>query len=167
VTLFETWYARLVTSMRRRLHDADDAEDVVQEAFVRLLDETPKDPPAWLFTVAGRLATDRRRAAKRRGRLALHRADDLAPSPAGDSAERQLERAETVETVRAILAELPERDRQLLLLHHDGLSYREIAARLDLSSSSVGSLLTRAHRRFLAAHDARSTGVRASRSALP
>ena len=49
---------------------------------------------------------------------------------------------------------LASRDRQLLLLHHDGLSYREIAVRLTLAPSSVGSLLTRAHRRFLVSYEA-------------
>jgi RNA polymerase sigma-70 factor (ECF subfamily) len=163
--LFERWYGRLVASIRRRLHDGDDAEDVAQEAFVRLLDAgegAPKDPPAWLFTVARRLASDRHRAGVRRARLAHH----LAPAPLADAQEEQ-ERAETIETVRAVLARLAERDRQLLLLHHHGVPYREIAARLRVAPSSVGSLLTRAHRRFLAAYEARSTGVRASRSARP
>jgi RNA polymerase sigma factor (sigma-70 family) len=150
VKLFELWYDRLVASVRRRLDDRDDAEDVAQEAFVRLLgEETPRDPPAWLFAVAGRLVIDRQRAAARRARIAARLGPELVVD---DSAER----AETVAMVRAVLAQLPERDRQLLLLHHDGASYREIAARLGLSPASIGSLLTRAHRRFLAAHDARA-----------
>src|SRR5580692_9519630 len=67
--LFETWYPRLVRSARKRLGSADDAEDVAQEAFVRLLGEEPHDSPAWLFTVAGRLAIDHRRASVRRERF--------------------------------------------------------------------------------------------------
>jgi RNA polymerase sigma-70 factor, ECF subfamily len=159
--LFTSWYARLVASVRRRLRDADDAEDVAQEAFVRLLDEKPDDPPAWLFTVAGRLTTDRQRSKTRRDRIAAHRAHELGPSAPGEAADQRLERAETVETVRSILRGLPDRDQQLLLLHHEGVSYREIADRLGLAPSSIGSLLTRAHRRFLAAYDARAMSVRA------
>jgi RNA polymerase sigma-70 factor, ECF subfamily len=160
--LFTSWYARLVASVRRRLGDADDAEDVAQEAFVRLLDEEPDDPPAWLFTVAGHLTIDRQRSKTRRDRIAAHRGGDLGPSASShESAQQRLERAETVEAVRSILRGLPERDQQLLLLHHDGVPYREIADRLGLAPSSVGSLLTRAHRRFLAAYDARSISIRA------
>jgi RNA polymerase sigma-70 factor, ECF subfamily len=157
--LFAQWYQRLVASIRRRLGDGDDAEDVAQEAFVRLLDEeAPFNARAWLFTVARRLASDRQRAARRHERLALlHSADP-------DSLDPAVERAESVAAVREVLAALTERERQLLLLHHDGYSYREIAARIGVSPASVGSLLTRAHRRFLAAYDASATG---SRSALP
>jgi RNA polymerase sigma factor (sigma-70 family) len=163
--LFAQWYGRLVASIRRRLGDGDDAEDVAQEAFVRLLDEgapAPFNARAWLFTVARRLASDRQRATRRRERLALL----PSASAHGDSPDPALavERAEAVAAVREVLAGLTERERQLLLLHHDGYSYREIAARIGVSPASVGSLLTRAHRRFLAAYDASATG---SRSALP
>ena len=40
-------------SVYQRVWDVDQAEDIVQEAFVRLLDEQPDKPEAWLFTVAG------------------------------------------------------------------------------------------------------------------
>lgn len=148
--LFSSWYTRLVRSVRRRLRSADDAEDVAQEAFVRLLDEAPRDPPAWLFGVARHLAADHARSAARRERLARREAVRLVPDAAGPRADDAVLRTERVVAVRAVLARLPARDRQLLLLHHGGLSYREIAAQIGVSPSSVGSLLTRAHRRFLA-----------------
>jgi DNA-directed RNA polymerase specialized sigma24 family protein len=47
------------------------------------------------------------------------------------------------------LKALDVRDQQLLLLHHAGLAYREIAAELGVAPSSIGALLTRARRRFL------------------
>jgi RNA polymerase sigma-70 factor (ECF subfamily) len=50
---------------------------------------------------------------------------------------------------------LPPRDQHLLLLHHGGASYREIAQALDVAPGSVGSLLTRAHRRFLLCYESR------------
>jgi RNA polymerase sigma factor (sigma-70 family) len=140
--LFQTWYPRLVGAIYRRLGSRDEAEDVAQDAFIRLLDHQPNDPSAWLFTVAGRLAVDTRRAAARRQQLVAE-----ADPPA--DADVALVRAEEIASVRRVLHELPERDRQLLLMHHDGLRYREIANRLGLAESSVGSLLTRAHRRFL------------------
>jgi RNA polymerase sigma-70 factor, ECF subfamily len=169
--LFERWYGRLVASMRRRLGDGDDAEDVAQEAFVRLLDEAPpKNARAWLFTVAARLAADRHRSARRRQRLALHRSDRLGVAPSGEPADEAVERAEAIDTVRAALGLLTEREQQLLLLHHDGLSYRAIAERLGVAPASIGSLLTRAHRRFLAVYDGADAGRSATgapRSARP
>ena len=151
--LFETWYPRLVRSARKRLGSADDAEDVAQEAFVRLLGEEPHDSPAWLFTVAGRLAIDHRRASVRRERFAAgprwEQTDD-----APDAADDALLRDERVVTVRRVLETLRPRDRDMLLLHHAGATYREIAKRLGVARSSVGPLLARAHRRFVAGYRA-------------
>lgn len=140
--LFHTWYPRLVAAISRRLGNRDEAEDVAQDAFIRLLDHEPTDPSAWLFTVAGRLATDRQRAAERRQRLVV---DPKVETPLD---EALLER-EQLATVRRVLDGMPDRDRRLLLMHHDGMHYRDIAGRLGVAASSVGSLLTRAHRRFL------------------
>ncbi len=156
--LFETWYPRLVRSIRRRLGSADDAEDVAQEAFVRLLRETPNDAPAWLFAVAGRLAIDQHRATTRRREAAERPHTLLRPSEngAGDfEADEQMLRTERVLAVRAVLRMLAARDRDLLMLHHDGFPYREIASRLGVAPASVGSLLTRAHRRFLTHYETR------------
>jgi RNA polymerase sigma factor (sigma-70 family) len=141
--LFLTWYPRLVGAIYRRLGSRDEAEDVAQDAFVRLLDQRPKDPSAWLFTVAGRLATDNQRTTARRQRLTPASDDVVAPP------DEALLQDEVIESVRRVLHTLPDRDRQILLLHHDGVRYREIASRLGVAESSVGSLLTRAHRRFL------------------
>ncbi len=138
------WYPRLVGAIYRRLGSRDEAEDVAQDAFIRLLDQQPKDPSAWLFTVAGRLAIDSKRTKARRERLTPAPVDTTAPPP-----DQALLQDEVIESVRCVLRALPDRDRQLLLLHHDGVRYREIAHQLGLAESSIGSLLTRAHWRFL------------------
>jgi RNA polymerase sigma-70 factor (ECF subfamily) len=160
--LFETWYAQLVRSVRRRLGDGDEAEDVAQEAFVRLLDNSapPRDAPAWLFGVTRNIAADRIRSAARRGRLAQVDARRTAPTVAQPDPEASVVRDEQLSAVRAVLAQLPSRDRQILLLHYDGLRYSEIAAHVGVAPSSIGSLLSRAHRRFLAAYDKSNTELR-------
>jgi RNA polymerase sigma factor (sigma-70 family) len=148
-SLFGTWYPRLVRSIRRRLRDADAAEDVVQEAFVRLLKEQPREPAEWLTTVAGRLAIDHHRAQRRRGRtqtLPHHQSSDES----GSSPDEQLDRAQRIAAVRRLLQGLGPRDQQLLLLYHEGRSYKEIAMHLRVAPSSIGPLLVRAHARFLA-----------------
>ena len=149
---FEQWYPRLVRFLYARLGDLDQAEDVAQEAFLRLLQQRPRDPGAWIFTVARNLATDERRVAGGRARLlSLVRAGQ-AEAPATDGPDLDLLRHEELERVRAALAGLPDRDRTLLLLRHEDLSYREIAEQVEVAPSSIGSLLTRAQRRFLASY---------------
>lgn len=144
---FEKWYPRLVRYLRARMGDEDQAEDIAQEAFVRLLDQAPRDPAAWLFTVAANLAVDHTRVAGGRARhLSLIRADSAGSADQGP--EESLLRDEQVTRVRRALATLSERDRDLLLLRHDGWCYRDIATKLGIAPSSIGSLLTRAQRRF-------------------
>lgn len=148
---FERWYPRLVAYLHARLGDLDHAEDVAQEAFVRLLEHRPRDPGPWLFTVAGNLLRDESRLARGRARrLVLVRTQADLDRDAGPGPE--LERADDVAKVRAALARLPERDATLLLLHHAGFRYREIAAQVDVAPTSVGPLLTRAQRRFVEAY---------------
>jgi RNA polymerase sigma factor (sigma-70 family) len=146
---FDLWYPRLVAYLRAKLGDADHAEDIAQEAFVRLLDESPRDPAAWLFVVANRLVIDHARVARgrRRNLVLLGNEAHLSAAP---SAERHLARREAIASLQRALRDLDARERELILLHHSGWRYREIAQHLGIAASSVGSLLTRAERRLAA-----------------
>lgn len=66
--LFERHYPRLVRFLYRRLGDPDRAEELAQEAFVRLLERRPRRPDAWLYAVAANLARDAARSDARRAR---------------------------------------------------------------------------------------------------
>lgn len=149
--LFASWYPRLVRAIGRRAASDDDAEDAAQEAFVRLLDANPRDPRAWLYTVASNVIRDRSRRDSRQTPLSF--ANELADG--SDTPDAELMHAERCRDVQAVLAVLSPRDQQLLLLHHGGASYREIAQALGVAPGSVGSLLTRAHRRFLTCYESR------------
>jgi len=140
-----------VRALGRRTANRDDAEDAAQEAFVRLLDANPRNPRAWLYTVASNLARDRTRRLSRQ--TVLLPAESLADASVGPDLD--LMRAERRRSVQVVLAMLPPRDQHLLLLYHGGASYREIAATLGVAPGSVGSLLTRAHRRFLSCYESR------------
>jgi RNA polymerase sigma-70 factor, ECF subfamily len=149
---FQALYERLHPPLWRYVHrmvgDGDIADDVVQEAFVRLLGRSDLEADAarlWVFTVATNLVRDRGRTVSRRARL-LSAVPTAAPAepPADDS----LERKERVESVRRALAELSERDRQLLLMREEGFKYHEIAAAVGVAPGSVGTLIARAVRRF-------------------
>lgn len=145
-------YALLHPSLWRYVHrlvgDADIADDVAQEAFVRLLDKPELSDEAarlWLFTVATNLVRDRGRTTARRKRLL--EATPIAPQrePAADEA---LERNERIRSVRAALDRLAERDRQLLMMREEGFRYHEIAEVVGVAPGSVGTLIARAVRRF-------------------
>ena len=186
--LFRQLYPRLVPLAERLLGDRVEAEDVVQEAFLRLAragrndadDEPLLDRPnevvgAWLRRVVLNLGVnrlrDRRRADARVLRATrLDGALDPARSPTDDdSPPHALLRAEARDEVRAALAALPERQRACLLLRHAGHSYAEIAATLGIAVGSVGVYLARGERAFRAAYraDAADDGPDAERGTTP
>ncbi|MBI4513121.1 MAG: hypothetical protein HY702_03335 [Gemmatimonadetes bacterium] len=59
----------LVRFLYRRLGDRDQAEELAQEAFVRLIERRPRGPRAWLYAVAANLARDAARADVRRAAI--------------------------------------------------------------------------------------------------
>lgn len=153
-TLFDQTYPALVRFLYRRLGDQDLAEDLAQEAFVRLLKEQPDRPEAWLFTVADNLARDVGRGTARRARrLTVLAGESPAEVPA--EGDRAVVQAETVIQVREALGQLSERDQTLLLMHQEGVAYRHLAATIGVKSSSVAPLLARARDRFLRAMNRR------------
>ena len=160
--LFERHYPAVVRFLYRRLGDRDQAEELAQEAFTRLLDQRLRRPTAWLYAVAANLARDAARGEAVRARrlrlLAGELADATAPSP-----EQALLREETSQGVRAALLSLSERDRLLLLLREEGLTYREIADVIGISPTLVGPLLTRAQRRFVRLYHDATTEARMRR----
>jgi len=147
-TLFDSAYPPLFRYCNRLTGDPDQAEDLAQEAFFRLLDRgvagTEAGLRAWLFRVATNLARDGSRTRETRRRI-LSAVPPSEPMPPPD---REAIRAEEVRQVRKGLEALPERDRQMLLLREEGFSYQEIAEVADVSPRSVGTILARALRRL-------------------
>jgi RNA polymerase sigma-70 factor (ECF subfamily) len=81
------------------------------------------------------------------------RVERLAEPNVQPDLQAELLRAEERARVRAALARLSERQSQLLLLRHAGLAYTEIAAIVDVAPGSVGTLLARAKRAFIAEYE--------------
>jgi RNA polymerase sigma-70 factor (ECF subfamily) len=146
--LFDRLYPALVRYLSRRLGDRDLAEDLAQEAFVRLLAHQPPAPEAWLFRVATNLANDAARGDLRRTRR-LQLLSHGERTESAPPADRHVLQAETAAQVQRGLALLSERDRALLLFHEEGMSYRELAATVGVNPSSIAPLLARARARFL------------------
>ena len=146
--LFEAVYPALFRYCHRMTGDPDQAEDLAQEAFFRLLDREAEGTDAglrsWLFRVATNLARDRSRTRETRRRIL----SGVPPPENVPSPGKELDRAEDARRVRAALEVLSERDREMLLLRQEGFSYREIAEAAGVSHRSVGTILARALKRF-------------------
>jgi RNA polymerase sigma-70 factor (ECF subfamily) len=163
-TLFYRHYDRVYGILFRLVGNRGEAEDLVQEAFLKLYRHAFKDRPlaqnpfrkekeqnisAWLYRVAMNLGYDLLRSRKRR----QQRDTLLVPDPQGmPGAEREVERWEEQEAVRAALARLKKRQVQLLLLRQMDFSYAECADVCDVAPGSVGTLLSRAARDFRQAY---------------
>lgn len=147
---FDELYPPLVRYCHRLTGDRDTAEDTAQEALVRLFTHGVEGPPpalrAWLFKTATHLVRDRYRVEENRRRLLQE--NPVTPS-AGEDPERLLERKADRAQAREALEQLPERDREMLLMRYEGFSYKEIADVVNVAATSVGTLLARAERRFL------------------
>ncbi len=148
--LFSTHFDRVYRIVHRISGDPDLACDLVQDAFVRLYrrGSMPDVPSAWLVTVALNLYRNASSTRRRRQRLLTVERAERAHSDAAPSPDRALLAEATQQNVRTALNDLPERERQMLLMRAEGYSYREIAVALDVHEASVGTLLARAVRLF-------------------
>ncbi len=150
-------YPGLLRHLTFLLGDRAAAEDIAQEAFLRLFDRPPRkggDPKAWLHAVAVHLSYNYLRAERRR-----QAREDAAWSDPTLAPRQAAEAGAPGETalVRQALAQLQPRDRLLLLLRAAGRPYQEIAPALGVRPSSVGTLVARATERFRRAY-AREAG---------
>jgi len=133
--LYDRYSSILFGLLLRILHSRAEAEDVLQEVCLqiwqqaRAFDAARGRPFTWLVTLARSRAIDRLRAVDSRDRAALRAAEEPPPEAAAGSADEEAARSEEGEIVRAALAELPEEQRQALLLAYlGGMSQSEIAA---------------------------------------
>ena len=152
VELFDTHFRPLYRYLDRLSGEPELAADLAQEAFVRLYQRgSPPDAPgAWLVTVATNLFRNARSKRARHLRLlSASRSEEVLSDPP-PSPLRSADAAESSRRVRTAIDRLPERERSMLLLRAEGYSYRDIARALELNEASVGTLLARARRAFLA-----------------
>ncbi len=140
----------------RCMGDSTEAQDIVQEAFLRIYKAASRYRPTagfrtYLYRVVTRLCLDWK--AKKRPEYVdtLLSTPDCSPNP-----EAHVVVAQLSDAVRKCLADLPPNQRiAITLRHYDGMTYDEIAEVLEVSSKAVDSLLQRARdalRRGLAAY---------------
>jgi RNA polymerase sigma-70 factor (ECF subfamily) len=144
---------RVLAQAARMLADRAEAEDVTQEAMLRLWRAAPAwrqgeaKVTTWLYRVTLNLCTDRLR--RRRAGPPL----DEVPEPT-DGAPTVTEAMQETARLRALsdaLAQLPERQAQAAALRHlEGLGNPEIAAIMDITTEAVESLTARGKRALAA-----------------
>lgn len=141
--LFERHSTRLFAFCLRRLGTREEAEDAVQQTFMKAFAAVrggfvPAAEKAWLYRIAENVCTDRLRSVTFRRRH--ESSPEALATVAAPGADGHAE-------IGAALAGLGEQQRRALVLREwRGLSYREIASELSLSQSAVETLLFRARR---------------------
>ena len=151
-TLTERHLASVTGIARRMLRDDAEAEDVAQEAFLRLwrsgtsLEIGAAGVKPWLRRVVSNLCIDRVR-----GRQRLSVVEELPEVPEAPRQLAALEEKDLQRRVDAALKTLPERQRlALTLFHYEGMSQIEVASAMGISDEAVESLLGRARRHLKA-----------------
>ncbi|MFT7058677.1 MAG: RNA polymerase sigma-70 factor (ECF subfamily) [Pseudorhodobacter sp.] len=131
--------------------DRAEAEDVAQEAMLRLWKIAPEwrqgeaKVSTWLYRVVTNLCTDKLRGRLRRRAVALEDGAEIADY--AQSVEANLMDTDRMDALQMALKELPERQRQAVVLRHiEGLSNPEIADVLDIGVEAVESLTARGKR---------------------
>jgi RNA polymerase sigma-70 factor (ECF subfamily) len=151
--LVARWETPLFRFVSRMVDRPDDARDVCQETFLRILDkaEAFRDGArfsTWMYQIALNLCRDQSRRKRRWGRLVVAPQTSAAEMPKDHAAPESAETSPTIafeeterrSAVRGALSGLPHEQREVLLLkEYEGLKFREIADVLGVPESTVKS----------------------------
>jgi RNA polymerase sigma-70 factor (ECF subfamily) len=164
--LVENYQHRLVAVMHHVVGNADEAEDLAQEVFLRVYRARHKYRPrskfsTWLFTIANNLALNALRSRQRKPVVPLNTNDSgsLGPRPAeqlvrdkGGPPSQRVQQQELVSVIQRALEGLNERQRMAVILNKfEDMNYHEIAEVMGLTTQAVKSLLSRARTNLRAA----------------
>ena len=157
---------RLVAVMHHVVGNAEEAEDLAQEVFLRVYRARHKYRPrskfsTWLFTIANNLALNSLRSKQRKPVVPLpaHDSGPLGPRPAeqlvpdnGTGPMQRVQNEELCEVIRRALDGLNDRQRMAVVLNKfEDMGYAEIAEVMGLTPKAVKSLLSRARENLRAA----------------
>jgi RNA polymerase sigma-70 factor (ECF subfamily) len=165
--LVERYQSRLVGVLHHLVGNAEEAEDLAQEVFLRVYRARKRYRArckfsTWLFTIANNLALNALRARQRKpvvplpahdsGPLGARPVEQLVADSSGNQPVRRLQQQELAAIIRQALDGLNERQRMAVLLNKfEEMNYAEIAAVMGLTTKAVKSLLCRARTNLRAA----------------
>lgn len=158
--LVEKYQNRLISVLEHIVPKRDQAEDLVQEVFMRVYRARERYVPGakfstWLFTITHNVASNAIRKHVRRkevnlthspsGKIDAQPLDTMAKAKSGLMPARRVDQKEMSAIVRDAIQTLNERQRMAMLLSKfEGMSYIEISESMNLSTQAVKSLLSRA-----------------------
>ena len=136
------------TQAFRMLGDRAEAEDITQDSLLRLWHAAPDwqagqaKVTTWLYRVTSNLCIDKMRKSKRHSSGAVPEMPDNGPDM-----ERRLQDRARAQALRAALRDLPNRQKQAMILRHlEGLSNPDVAQIMQISVEAVESLMSRGKR---------------------
>ncbi len=151
IRLFDELRPGLFRYLRWRGSTPDEADDAIQETFLRLhahlqTGGSQDHLRAWVFRVAGNLLRDERKSGRRRLSLPLEAESQMQARWVDPSAgpEQLVLAGESMRRLHAAIGRLPELERDCLALRSEGFRYREIAGILGIGTSTVCDVLRRA-----------------------
>jgi RNA polymerase sigma-70 factor, ECF subfamily len=152
-TLFLEHWPAVYRVLLRLVGDPAEAEDLALETFLQLHRRYPLPAEGfnlggWLYRVATNLGLRSIRSFRRRERYELAAGKGALDEAPEDRPAEIHDREEQRHSVRVVLAQMPTRQAQLLVLRYSGIAYKEIAQALGLAPASIGPLLLRAEREF-------------------
>ena len=158
--LVRRYQARLLTILRNMMGSRELSEDLAQDVFMRIYRARKSYTPdakfsTWLFRIASNVAKNAKRSKSRRREVnvgneesdfsAANPLEQMAQAASGMMPTRQVDQLERADMVRIAMESLNERQRLALLLSKfEGMSYADIAETMELSTSAIKSLLSRA-----------------------
>jgi RNA polymerase sigma factor (sigma-70 family) len=139
----------LIKFLRRRLSIADDADDVAQETYIRMMkyegSREIKSPSAMLFRIAVNVANDHGRAAQSRCSTDHCDIEDVPLVSEHPSAERAILAGQNLDLLLEVIEALPAKCKQVFLLSRaHGMTYSEIARHCGISVKMVEKQISRA-----------------------
>ncbi len=144
--LFDRYQSRLLAFCRHMLRSTEDAEDVLQEVFVKahaamIADERPINVRPWLYRISRNRCLNHLRRPVPEGQDTM----DVMVGEGGVTTAERVQKREDFRALVVDVGDLPETQRTALLLREmDALSYEEIAVAMDTTIPAVKSLLVRA-----------------------
>jgi RNA polymerase sigma-70 factor, ECF subfamily len=147
--IVEAYHARCIRFARAMLRNPDDAEDMVQETFVRLYRALPRYEErqrfeAWLFQILGNCCRTANTAFQRQASRTTTDDEAVERVPSLDDPTAQFD-SEWSDAVRRALAEVPDYNREIFLLHYiEGFSYEEVERMTGIKQSALKMRVKRA-----------------------
>jgi len=152
-SIFHEYWNSIQRLLSRMVIDPAEAEDLALETFFRLYKYRPAqhedfNARGWLYKVATNLGLQSIRSFKRREQYETHAGRETIIEAHEQQPQRIFAENEERNFVRTALGRMNLRQAELLIMRYSGMSYKDIAAALDLSPTSIGPLLLRAEREF-------------------